>query len=391
MFNNSDKNVFLKILILINLIFYNINIFNIFSIHLNNIKIHKEIYKIKSYLQFCSNSNNKIKKFVKRINPKISIISPIFNREKFLMKFFKNLQSQNFKDVEIIFVDDFSKDNSVNLIEEFKKKDERIILIKNRKNKGTFITRNIGILISKGEYLITPDPDDNLSKDILRTCYKIAKKFNYDIIRFNICFPNGKLDFNKIVNDIKNGPIYQPNLSNYIFYGSKELRLIDLYIYNKIIKKGVFIKALNSLDKYHLNLHMTFFEDGLTNYFVHLVGKSLYFLKEIGYYRVPNTESITKNDFKFNDLKLKLFLIYLKFVFENSKNTKYNKDIINIICSSYKIKNINIQNILSKTNSSEDLYFFENLANEFLNSSFIDNSNKIIFRNIKVLLKNIKR
>ena len=136
---------------------------------------------------------------------------------------------------------------------------------------------------------------------------------------------------------------------------------------------------------------MTFFEDGLTNYFVHLVGKSLYFLKAIGYYRVPNTESITKNDFKFNDLKLKLFLIYLKFVFENSKNTKYNKDIINIICSSYKIKNINIQNILSKTNSSEDLYFFENLANEFLNSSFIDNSNKIIFRNIKVLLKNIKR
>lgn len=135
MFNNSDKNVFLKILILINLIFYNIIIFNIFSIHLNNIKIHKEIYKIKSYLQFCSNSNNKIKKFVKRINPKISIISPIFNREKFLMKFFKNLQSQNFKDVEIIFVDDFSKDNSVNLIEEFKKKDERIILIKKEKTK----------------------------------------------------------------------------------------------------------------------------------------------------------------------------------------------------------------------------------------------------------------
>ena len=51
------------------------------------------------------------------------------------MKFFKNLQSQNFKDVEIIFVDDFSKDNSVNLIEEFKKKDERIILIKKEKTK----------------------------------------------------------------------------------------------------------------------------------------------------------------------------------------------------------------------------------------------------------------
>ena len=195
-----EKNVFVKIFFLINLFYYDIIIFKLFIFYLNNIRIQNEIYKIKSYFQFWVISNKKIKKFGKRKNPKISIISPIYNREKFLMRFLKNLQFQNFKDIEIIFVDDFSKDNSANLIEEFKKKDERIILIKNKKNKGTFITRNIGILISKGKYLITPDPDDSLSKDILSACYKIAKKFNYDIIRFSIGFPNGKLDFENIVN-----------------------------------------------------------------------------------------------------------------------------------------------------------------------------------------------
>ena len=382
-----EKNVFVKIFFLINLFYYDIIIFKLFIFYLNNIRIQNEIYKIKSYFQFWVISNKKIKKFGKRKNPKISIISPIYNREKFLMRFLKNLQFQNFKDIEIIFVDDFSKDNSANLIEEFKKKDERIILIKNKKNKGTFITRNIGILISKGKYLITPDPDDSLSKDILSACYKIAKKFNYDIIRFSIGFPNGKLDFENIVNDIQNGPIYQPKLSYYIFYGSRELRLIDFYIYNKIIKKEVFIKALNSLDKYHLNLYMTFFEDGLINYFVHLVGKSLYFLKAIGYYHVQNTESITRNDFKFNDLKLKLFFIFLKLVFENSKNTHYNKDVINAIFSSYKFNKIDFRHILSKSNSTEDFYFFENLSNEFLNCSFIDISNKNILRKINYKYK----
>ena len=55
-------------------------------------------------------------------------------------------------------------------------------------------------------------------------------------------------------NNIAKGPIYQPELSTYIFYGSKELRITDLYIVNKILKKEVLIKALNCLNKYYLNI-----------------------------------------------------------------------------------------------------------------------------------------
>ena len=60
-----------------------------------------------------------IKEFKIRDKPKISIISAIYNREKFLNRFIKSLQYQSFKDIEIIFIDDCSKDNNINLIKEF--------------------------------------------------------------------------------------------------------------------------------------------------------------------------------------------------------------------------------------------------------------------------------
>ena len=171
-----------KMFFILFLLFYDIDIFDRCAIYAKFIKYKVEIYKIKSFLKFCSNSNLVIKEFKKRDKPKISIITAIYNREKFLSRFLKNLQYQNFKDIEIIFVDDFSKDNSVNTIKEFQKRDKRIVLIKNRKNRGTFVARNIGIIHSKGKYINVPDPDDILSKDILKTSYRIAKNFNYDII-----------------------------------------------------------------------------------------------------------------------------------------------------------------------------------------------------------------
>ena len=193
MFKNNEKKITKKIFFVIFLLFYDIFIFDRCVIYSKLIKKKVEIYKIRSFLKFCSNSNIVIKKFKKRDKPKISIITAIYNREKFLSRFLKNLQYQNFKDIEIIFVDDFSKDNSVNIIKEFQKRDKRIVLIRNRKNRGTFIARNIGILHSKGKYINIPDPDDILSKDILKISYRMGKKFNYDIIRFNILMTRGNL------------------------------------------------------------------------------------------------------------------------------------------------------------------------------------------------------
>ena len=78
---------------------------------------------MKKYIKFCNDYKyNEIKNFIKKPNPKISIISPLFNSERYLFRFLRNIQYQNFEDIEIILVDDCSKDNSIKIIEEFQKK-----------------------------------------------------------------------------------------------------------------------------------------------------------------------------------------------------------------------------------------------------------------------------
>ena len=74
--------------------------------------------------------------------------------------------NQSLKEIEIIFIDDASEDNSFSIIKELMKKDKRIVCLKNIKNRGQFYSRNKGILFSRGEYVLIIDPDDLLLNDI---------------------------------------------------------------------------------------------------------------------------------------------------------------------------------------------------------------------------------
>ena len=145
--------------------------------------IISDINNIEKYYQLCNNQtliNNK--KFTEILNPKISIISPIFNMENYINRFLISIKNQFFDEIEIIFIDDKSQDKSVEIIKRFQKEDKRIILIQNKKQKGTLISRNQGVLKSKGEYLMFVDPDDILSSDILKYVYNLAKKLNKNLL-----------------------------------------------------------------------------------------------------------------------------------------------------------------------------------------------------------------
>ena len=215
-----------------------------------------------------------------------------------------------------------------------------LILIKNKKNKGTFICRNLGVIKSKGEFLILPDPDDILSEDIINTCYKYAKSYNYEMIRFNIYRGKGKIHFNTIVQNLQSNPIFQPELPLYLFYGLGKLFQIDFNVSNKFVKRVSFIRALNCLNKYYLKLYMTNFEDGLMNFFLYREVKSLFFLKRIGYYYIKNKKNI-KEMKRINSLNNRFY--YLKLVFEFTKNTLIEKDICNDLLERLiKLPNITI-------------------------------------------------
>ena len=360
----------------------------IFS-HLNFIyksKTNKESRKLEIYFKLCNKGKliNK-KKIQKKKEPKISIISPIYNRENYILTFLRSIQNQFYDDIEIILVDDFSTDNSVKLIEKYQKEDERIILLKHNKNKGTLITRNEGVLFSKGEYIIIPDPDDILSKDILSECYKVSKEKNLEMIRFNLLDKStNNLFFEFYVNNLDNRVIYQPELSVYLFYGMGYLEQNDFNLSNKFIKRLAYIRALNSMNEFYLNQYMTNLEDGMMNYILYRTVNSFYFLKKIGYYYIKNSESITVKPMLNYDNNLKFIFLHLKIVLENTKNNQFEKDMANSLLK--RFHNMIKDNFYLIT---KDFKFFINIINDYLNCKFINKENKQLLNFIKYLYQYI--
>ena len=344
--------------------------------------------KIENYYELCNNGTllNK-KKFMKNEIPKISIISPIYNRQKYILRFLRSIQNQNFDNIEIIFVDDFSSDNSVETIENYQIEDERIILVKHNKNKGTLISRNDGALISKGEYLIFPDPDDILTQDILNTCYHFSKVNNYEIIRYNL-FDQRENDifYNSIVSKLDSRRIEQPELFYYLFYGIGKLKQIDFNLANKFIKREAYIRALNSINSFYLKQYMTNFEDGIMNYILYKTSRSYYFLKDIGYFYIRNNQSITiSQNINYNN-RFKFIFLYLKIVFDTTKNNKIEKQIsilvfkwlLNLIKEGIKL-------------ITKDINFIFDIINKYIKCKFIDKRTKIILEQSKLILYNLPK
>lgn len=361
----KNKSLFLiKNLLIILCLFFHVNVISNIKFIISQMKEQIEITKNEKYLNICNNNLNKIIKFKKINNPKISIISPIYNSEQFILRFLKSIQSQNFNEIEIILIDDCSKDNTIKIIEEYKKKDKRILFLKNKKNKGTFISRNIASLYAKGHYIMLPDPDDIISKNILTACYIYAQKYNYDIIRFNM-YRGKKLIINKnIINELENKPLYQPELSYYLFYGNNnKLNIIDFNLCNKFIRKEVYIKVLDKLKESYLNIYITYSEDFLFNYFLYKTANSFFHYKTIGYYYIKNNLSITNNLFKKSKLKFKFFFIILKLFFEYSKNSIIEKDIFNLLLTNFNKNSNNIELIASSFIKNDYKFYYNIIKN----------------------------
>ena len=115
---------------------------------------------------------------------KVSIIVPIYNKEKYLHQCLDSIVNQTLKDIEIILVDDGSTDNSLEIINQYKNKDTRIICIE-QKNQGAAKARQVAIDIAKGEYLYFIDADDYIELNLCETIYNNAIKNDADIVFFN--------------------------------------------------------------------------------------------------------------------------------------------------------------------------------------------------------------
>ena len=112
--------------------------------------------------------------------PKISVILPAYNAEKYVAKTLESLLTQTLKEVEFICVNDGSKDGTLKLLKEFEQNDERIKII-DKKNEGVWKARIDGISAATGQYIAFMDADDYVEKNFLEELYKSITKNNADM------------------------------------------------------------------------------------------------------------------------------------------------------------------------------------------------------------------
>ena len=112
---------------------------------------------------------------------KVSVIVPVYNVAKYLEECLNSIINQTYKNIEIIIVNDGSTDNSLDIIEIFKNKDNRIKVI-SQENKGISISRNTGLDIINSRYVMFVDSDDYLEEDSIDYLLDLAIKNNYDIV-----------------------------------------------------------------------------------------------------------------------------------------------------------------------------------------------------------------
>ena len=162
---------------------------------------------------------------------KVSIIIPVYGVEKYISKCLESLVNQTLNDIEIIVVNDGTKDNSQKIIDKYVKKYPDKVKSFIKENGGQGSARNYGLKKAMGEYIGYVDSDDFVEKDMYKKLYNKAKDDNYDIVvcgNYNVSEDYQNKNIDTFINN------YNTDLEN-IFFGK-------IAVWNKIYKRDILIK-----------------------------------------------------------------------------------------------------------------------------------------------------
>lgn len=126
--------------------------------------------------------------------PKISIITPVYNSEKYLKECIESVINQTYGNWELILVDDIGNDDSMNIANEYVRNNSRIKIIHHAKNMGPMEARRTGYQNATGRYYMFVDSDDTLPTDSLESLYRAMKESECDIVigGYTVIWPDGK-------------------------------------------------------------------------------------------------------------------------------------------------------------------------------------------------------
>ena len=160
--------------------------------------------------------------------PKVSVIVPVYNVEKYLDKCINSLINQTLQDIEFIFVDDGSTDNSKQIIQKYTQNKTKRIKYLYKENGGLSSARNFGIPYAQGEYIAFLDSDDYIEPNMYEEMYKVAKQENSDMVECDFIW------------EYSNKKKYDCGI---IYNGNKEaLEKARVVAWNKLIKREIIEK-----------------------------------------------------------------------------------------------------------------------------------------------------
>lgn len=124
--------------------------------------------------------------------PKISVIIPVYNVEKYLSQCLDSVLGQDLNDIEVICINDGSKDGSLEILKQYQSKDDRLVVI-DKKNEGVSVARNKGLEAAKGKYVAFLDGDDFFEPNCFEKIYQKAESFDVDVFVFgHVVFDSGE-------------------------------------------------------------------------------------------------------------------------------------------------------------------------------------------------------
>lgn len=203
----------------------------------------------------------------------VSVIVPIYNVERFIERCIRSLMEQTLQDVEFIFVDDATPDNSIrilySLLKEYSNRIGQVKILVHEKNKGLPAARNTGLAVARGKYIYHCDSDDYMEVDMLELLYNAAIKEDADFIWCD-CF----LSFEQNERYMK-----QPN-----YMSADEMLRIGMLggmmkynVWNKLVKRSLYTgNNINFPNGYAMGEDMTMIQLAACCKRVSYVPKALY-------------------------------------------------------------------------------------------------------------------
>lgn len=251
-------------------------------------------------------------------NPKVSIIIPVYNSEKTVGKCLDSLIGQTYKDIEIICVNDCSKDDSLRVLKSYADKDERIVIINHTENKNAGGARNSGIRVANGVYICLVDNDDWLVPNAIELLVDVATSASYDLVtcaQYEYYSEDKIIKLNTIPDDLS---VIEKKKYG-LLYGASML--------GALIKKSLYVD--NEL-KYP---EFIFYEDNPVHYTLLLCASSIKSIDVPLYYYARSEYSVTGFS---NIRKLKDRVTNTELLLENIKERNlYTKEIQDHVDAAY--------------------------------------------------------